>query len=152
MLFSFFFILVSEPLLYHVEYSRFIFPHLHPNTCIHGYSQSQHHSLFKCQTRQGKLSTVAFPVPSFYREECSTHYQSGIHSGSSLIRCSYAGLSPRSLRLFLLISSASPYLVMCGALWSKSLYHPPELECSNSNTSYTPSRWVPLLCQSTSSL
>jgi len=71
---------------------------------------------------------------------------------SSLIRCSYVGLSPCSLRLFLLISSASPHLVMCGALWSKSLRHPSEQECSNSNTSYTPSRWAHLLCQSTSSL
>jgi len=32
------------------------------------------------------------------------------------------------------------------------LCHPPELECSNSNTSCTLSRWAPLLCQSTSSL
>ena len=24
--------------MYHVEYFLFIFPHLHPNTCIHGYS------------------------------------------------------------------------------------------------------------------
>ena len=63
-MFFFFFILVSEQLLYHVEYFLFIFPHLHPNTCIHGYSQSQHHSHSKCQTRQGKLSTVAFTVPS----------------------------------------------------------------------------------------
>ena len=49
-------------------------------------------------------------------------------AGSSLIRCSYVGLSPRSLWLFLLMSSASPHLVMCGALWSESLRHPPELE------------------------
>ena len=49
------FILVSEILLYHVEYSLFIFifPPLHPNTCFHGYFQSQYHSLSKCQTRKG---------------------------------------------------------------------------------------------------
>jgi len=31
--------------------------------------------------------------------------------------------------------------MMCGALWSKSLCHPPKLECSNSNTNCTLSRW-----------
>jgi len=81
----------------------FIFPHLHPSTCIHGYSQYQHQPLSKYQTRQGKLLIVAFlvpstsqtpwsrrpyrrnvflfgPVPSFYREGCSAHYQSEVHS------------------------------------------------------------------------
>jgi len=72
--------------------------------------------------------------------------------GSNLIRCSYAGLSPRSLRLFLLMLLASPHLVICGALWSEFLRHLPELECNNSNISCTPSRWAPLLYQSTSSL
>ena len=66
-------------------------------------------------------------------------------AGSSLIRYSYAGLSPHSLRLFLFMSSAS-YLMVCSALWSESLCHPLELECSNSNTSYTPSKWATLLC------
>ena len=72
--------------------------------------------------------------------------------GSNLIRCSYAGLSPLWLRLFLLMSSAPLHLVMCGALWSEFLRHPLEIECSNSNTSCTLSKWAPLLCQSTSSL
>jgi len=96
--------MVSEPLLYHVEYFFFIFifPHLHPNTCFHGYSQFQHHSFSKCQTWQENLSTVVFPipssshtlwsrrphrwnlsvsglVPSFYWEGCSAHFQFGIH-------------------------------------------------------------------------
>jgi len=73
-------------------------------------------------------------------------------AGSNLIRYSYAGLSPHSLRLFLLMSSASPHLMICDALWSEYLCHSPKLECSNSNTSCTPSRWAPLLCQSISSL
>jgi len=96
--------MVSKSLLYYIEYPFFIFifPHLHPNTCFHGYFQSQHHSLSKCQTRQGKLSPVAFSVPyssqtpwswrprrrnlpvsssvpSFYRERCLAHYQFGVH-------------------------------------------------------------------------
>ena len=61
---------------------------------------------------------------------------------------SYDDLSPHSPKIFLLISSASPH----SALWSESLRHPPELACSNSNSSCAPSRWSPPLCQSTFTL
>jgi len=141
----------------------FISPHLHSNTYFLSYSQSQHHSLSKCQTRQEKLPIVVFsvpsssqtpwsrrphwrnlpvfdPVPSFYQEGCLTHYQFRVHpldqTWLDALMLAYI-LAHRSCSYS---SSGSPHLVMYGALWSESLCHSPDLECSNLNTSCTLSR------------
>ena len=69
MFFSFFFILASEQLLYHVEYFLFIFSHLHPNTYIHGYSQSQYHSFLNVKLDK---ETIYCGVPSSFFFSSST--------------------------------------------------------------------------------
>ena len=119
-------------------------------TRIHSYSQFQYHSLSKCQTRQEKLPTVAFPVPSSSQTPWSRGPRRRNLSASGPVSSTEKNTQPtinpeytRWIKLdqmllcwfiFSLTEAvlthvvASLYLVICGALWSECLRHPPELE------------------------